>query len=71
MADVRDAFQVVKGKTIEDFMNYLQYRYEQSRDNGEVLEHFKATRAYAEIGLAIYDYSEYLKEQSDGKSRRT
>ena len=71
MADVRDAFQVVKDKTIEDFMDYLQYRYEQSRNNGEVLEHFKATRAYAEIGLAIYDYSEYLKEQSDGKSRRT
>lgn len=71
MADVKDAFQVVKSKTIEEFMDYLQFRYEQSKEQGEVLEHFKATRAYAEIGLAIYDYSEYLKEQSNGKSHRT
>lgn len=65
MADIRDAFSNVQDKTIGDLFSFMEMRYKQSQ-NSNVVEHFKAVRAYAEIGLAIYDFSEYLKENSNG-----
>lgn len=65
MADIRDAFSNVQDKTIGDLFAYMENRYQQSQKQN-VVEHFKAVRAYAEIGLAIYDFSEYLKEQGNG-----
>lgn len=61
MAAIEDAFEDVKNRTIGELFNYLTE--ESNKKKG--VELFKATRTLAEVGLAIYDFAEYLKESKD------
>lgn len=61
MAAIEDAFEDVKNRTIGELFNYLT----EESNKKEGVELFKATRTLAEVGLAIYDFAEHLKESKD------
>lgn len=61
MTGIEDAYEEAKNRTVGELFNYLT---EQSNKKKGV-ELFKATRTLAEVGLAIYDFAEHLKENKD------
>lgn len=61
MAAIEDAFEDVKNRTVGELFNYLTE--ESNKKKG--VELFKVTRTLAEVGLAIYDFAEHLKENKD------
>jgi hypothetical protein len=66
MNDVHEAYELVKDRPISELMTFLENRYDQIKKND--LEWFKATRTVAEVGLALYDFAEHIKETEDAES---
>ena len=66
MQKFNKAYEVVKDRPISELMTFLENRYDQIKKND--LEWFKATRTVAEVGLALYDFAEHIKETENAES---
>ena len=67
----KDLMAIVGDKPIKDLYSFLLDKCEQEKDKGDTVQMFKSTRTLAEVGLAMYDYAEHLKEKGNAKNKRT
>lgn len=61
MEDFEKVFEEVKQRSISELFDFLIIRSK----NKKGIEQFKASRTLAELGLAIFDFAEYVKGEND------
>ncbi len=65
----QDLLAIVGDRPIKELYLFLLDKCEQDKSDIELM--FKSTRTLAEVGLAMYDYAEHLKEKGNAKNKRT
>ena len=61
MEDFEKVFEEVKQRSISELFDFLIIRSKSKKG----IEQFKASRTLAELGLAIFDFAEYMKGEND------
>ncbi len=59
--DFEKVFEEVKQRSISELFDFLIIRSKSKTG----IEQFKASRTLAELGLAIFDFAEYMKGEND------
>lgn len=59
--DFEKVFEEVKQRSISELFDFLIIRSKSKKG----IEQFKASRTLAELGLAIYDFAEYVKGENN------
>lgn len=59
--DFEKVYEQVKAKPISELFDFLIIRSKSKKG----IEEWKATRTLAELGLAIFDFAEYVKGEND------
>ena len=59
--DFEKVYEQVKAKPISELFDFLIIKSKGKRG----IEQFKASRTLAELGLAIFDFAEYMKGEED------
>lgn len=62
--DFEKVFEEVKQRSISELFDFLIIRSKSKKG----IEEWKATRTLAELGLAIFDFAEYMKGENDATS---